>query len=176
MGVIPNPANGTWSTGLCDVCAEPGGCGLCCYGGCCGPCLYGDSMSRMAPHEATCGGNSYGACCGYWMLGGFVPAMTALLFGVPLPLSCSFAIQTSGRRSIKRKYGIHPDDGCCKDCLITAFCSPCALCQEQRELRIRTGSHAPAGAVAVPVAVMYPQAVVMQPGMVAQPGYPVQQA
>ena len=30
MGMHPAAAQGAWSTGICDCCAEPGGCGLCC--------------------------------------------------------------------------------------------------------------------------------------------------
>jgi len=41
------------------------------------------------------------------------------------------------RSDIRRKYNI--EEGC-GDCLTTCFCSPCAICQEARELKDR-GAH-----------------------------------
>ncbi|KXZ43758.1 hypothetical protein GPECTOR_81g208 [Gonium pectorale] len=89
----------------------------------------------MPAGEVCCGANSCGACCCFYMLGGFVPTITAALFLVPVPLSCSCFVHTGSRGWIRQKYGI--PGTCCGDCLITTFCIPCALCQEHRELVIR---------------------------------------
>jgi hypothetical protein len=36
---------------------------------------------------------------------------------------------------MRQKYGLKEDP--CDDCLVTAFCGPCALCQESRELKLK---------------------------------------
>jgi len=40
------------------------------------------------------------------------------------------------RQALREKYGLREDPEC-GDCLTTACCGPCALCQEARELQSR---------------------------------------
>eukprot|EP00198_Chlamydomonas_reinhardtii_P012293 XP_001701630.1 predicted protein [Chlamydomonas reinhardtii] len=115
------PAQGNWSTGLCDWCGAPGGFGTCLYVMCCTPCSYGSLVARLGP-EVTCGGSCFGGCCCYTLLS-------------MLGLNC--IIHMGVRGHLRNKYGI-PGDGC-NDCMCTCCCSACAICQETREVMIRNG-------------------------------------
>ncbi len=42
------------------------------------------------------------------------------------------------RKILRQKYRL--EEAPCNDCLVTAFCGPCANCQEARELKAR-GMH-----------------------------------
>ena len=42
------------------------------------------------------------------------------------------------RKLLREKYGLREEP--CNDCLVTAFCAPCANCQDARELKAR-GMH-----------------------------------
>jgi Cys-rich protein (TIGR01571 family) len=39
------------------------------------------------------------------------------------------------RQALRQRYGLQED---CNDCLATAFCTACAVCQEARELKFRS--------------------------------------
>lgn len=104
---------------LTNCCAEPGGSELCMKGLFCGCCLYGENVAQLGM-RATCGGNS-GAACAFWA----VMAMCGL---------CCIP-QSITRKDIKHEYG-HEDPES-NDCLVSTCCSPCALCQEARELEVR---------------------------------------
>ncbi|PNW86147.1 hypothetical protein CHLRE_02g075000v5 [Chlamydomonas reinhardtii] len=89
------PAQGNWSTGLCDWCGAPGGFGTCLYVMCCTPCSYGSLVARLGP-EVTCGGSCFGGCCCYTLLS-------------MLGLNC--IIHMGVRGHLRNKYGI-PGGGC----------------------------------------------------------------
>lgn len=48
-------------------------------------------------------------------------------------MCCVPAVDVNIRTRIRTLGGIQGD--MCKDCMVVAFCAPCAACQEQRELR-----------------------------------------
>jgi hypothetical protein len=48
----PGGAPGEWSTGILDMCAEPGGCGLCCLSSAPGPCFQ--ACTRLCIHALKC--------------------------------------------------------------------------------------------------------------------------
>ncbi|GIL81279.1 hypothetical protein Vretimale_1095 [Volvox reticuliferus] len=135
---------GDWSTGLCECCAAPGGCGTCCYAYCCPCCQYGQNIGRMPAGEVCCGGNCCGACCCYFIL-------------MELGLCCF--LHCGARSWLRKKYSIPGDP--CQDCCTALCCAPCAMCQEHRELTIRSQTETvphnkvvPSGAAAPPVMVM----------------------
>ncbi|GIL63536.1 hypothetical protein Vafri_17581 [Volvox africanus] len=135
---------GDWSSGLCECCAAPGGCGTCCYAYCCPCCQYGQNIGRMPAGEVCCGGNCCGACCCYFML-------------MELGLCCF--LHCGARSWLRKKYSIPGDP--CQDCCTALCCAPCAMCQEHRELTIRSQNDTvaqnkvvPSGAAAPPVIVM----------------------
>lgn len=96
-----------WSSGLADCCEDSGTCLLVC---CVGPCInYGQNVDRVK------GGGMFGPC---------------LLYCCCPCLACIYAGQTRGE--IRAKYGLQESP--CSDCCVHCFCSPCAVCQETREL------------------------------------------
>lgn len=48
----------------------------------------------------------------------------------------------SKRKALRERYGLEED---CNDCLAAAFCGPCAVCQEARELENRSSSSSYSG-------------------------------
>ncbi|GLC41884.1 hypothetical protein PLESTM_001262000 [Pleodorina starrii] len=192
------PARNDWTTTLFDCCAQPSGLGFCFYALCCPSCAYGSNVELMEPvrlwarlgsivldmvafpklllgrpadqHVMCCGGHCCGACCAYTCMA---------------CLGCPCMLQMMARGYIRNKYGI-PGGGC-GDFLVTWCCTPCALCQERRELLIR--GHGKGGVVqgaqeppqqqqmlmvplSVPVSVSVPVPVAVS---VPVPGYPVVQ-
>ncbi|GLI61088.1 hypothetical protein VaNZ11_003303 [Volvox africanus] len=135
---------GDWSSGLCECCAAPGGCGTCCYAYCCPCCQYGQNIARMPAGEVCCGGNCYGACLCYFI---------AMEFGV-----CCF-VHCCARSWLRKKYSIPGDP--CQDCCAALCCAPCAMCQEHRELTIRSQSDKIAQDKAVPNGVAAPPVMMM---------------
>ncbi|GLI66863.1 hypothetical protein VaNZ11_010850 [Volvox africanus] len=101
------PLKVSWNSGLGDLCGDPG---TCCFGLLCLPCLFGRNYAQFR------GNGCCGACC--------------LYFWCPC-LACYFASDL--RRSIRDKYNLLPEP--CNDFTVHCFCSPCALCQESREMR-----------------------------------------
>jgi len=116
------PQHNFFSTGLFDCCADPGGCGLCLCSAFC-PCYqYGKNVEKMGS-QVTCGGSCGGACCFYYLM-----SLSGLQF-VP---------QFITRGELQRQHG-HTTDAV-SDCLVTACCGPCELCQASREIDIRQGT------------------------------------
>ncbi|KAL3148400.1 hypothetical protein ABBQ38_013857 [Trebouxia sp. C0009 RCD-2024] len=119
--------SGTWSTGLCSWCAEPGGCKLCLCSAFCTCCQYGITVEKLGP-QATCGGS----CCG---AGWFYCLMVSLGVGcVP---------QLITRGEIRKMHSMQPGSG--SDCLVAWCCPACGVCQEAREVDIRAGTAATKG-------------------------------
>ncbi|GIL48753.1 hypothetical protein Vafri_5192 [Volvox africanus] len=156
------PAQNAWTTDLCDCAAEPSGCGFCLYAFCCQPCAYGTNVELMEPQLVFCGGECAAACCSYYLLYLFT--------------GCPCILHMVARGYIRRKYNIPGDS--CADFMITWCCTPCALCQEHRELIIR--GHKPGGVAPSvnPQMAPQPQMMVMVPVQIpmpggVHPGYPV---
>ncbi|GIL69437.1 hypothetical protein Vretimale_13539 [Volvox reticuliferus] len=117
---MQTPAQNAWTTGLCDCTEEPSGCGFCLYAFFCQPCAYGSNVELMEP-VVCCGGDCFGA--------------TAAYCGMQFCTGCACILHLMARGYLRNKYGI-PGNGF-SDFMITWCCTPCALCQEQRELVIR---------------------------------------
>ncbi|GLC60732.1 hypothetical protein PLESTB_001664800 [Pleodorina starrii] len=100
-------AKSSWNSGLGDVCNDPG---TCCLGLMCLPCLFGRNYSQLQGGRGCCA-----ACCMY----SFCPC-----------LACYFASDV--RRHIRDKYNLLPEP--CNDFAVHCLCSPCATCQESREM------------------------------------------
>ncbi len=109
----------TWSTGLCDCCAEPGGGKLCCITCCC-PCLTTGNINHRL--EGPLG--FWGGCLA------FVPG--AALLSPCLVLGC---LCCNWGPSAASKAGF--EEGLCTACLKTHCCMGCYLCQVHRELEIK---------------------------------------
>jgi Cys-rich protein (TIGR01571 family) len=97
-----------WSSGLCDLSAQPGGCKLFCYAWCCGCCAAGD-----VAHEA---GNSYCMAC-------------VCPFLVPFIGLC---LRCDSRAKIAKKYNVSEPNNTtgCSACLTICCLDACALRQE----------------------------------------------
>lgn len=87
---------------------------ICCYGFWCHSCLYGENA------EAIDGSSCVGNCCLYHLLG-----------------SCSLCwIPHMRKRKVLRdKFRLEGESW--KDCLVSACCAGCSVCQEARELKAR---------------------------------------
>jgi len=118
-----------WTFGLCQCCDT---CGTCLFAWCC-PCFsFGQNMSRFKflqtqgrPHPT--GGEMFNSdCCVY----------CALLY-----VGCPCFVGMGGRTDIRTRYQI--DGGGCTDCLCHAYCVPCALTQESREIELEERSLLP---------------------------------
>lgn len=123
-------ANGSFSTGLCSWCAEPGGCGLCMSSTFCCCCQYGRNVEKLDPQQATCGGS----CCG-----------AGWLYCLFYHFGLSVIPQCITRGEIRRINGLQPSP--CADCLTSWCCQPCGMCQEAREIKIRGGGPGTKGAM-----------------------------
>jgi Cys-rich protein (TIGR01571 family) len=89
--------------------------GSCCYGYWCMPCLFGSNAKKIDDK------NCVGMCCLYSIL--------ASCYACWIP-------HCFERKALRDKYNLREDPSC-GDCLTTAFCGPCAHCQEARELKSR---------------------------------------
>jgi len=116
-----------WSYDLLDCFPA---CGLCCFATWC-PCMV---YSRNRQHLRNLQiegiplppGNERmidAYCCIY-------SGLLVLLYGSTL--------QIGTRREIRARYRIRADH--CDDCLVSAFCHPCALTQERREMELEESS------------------------------------
>ncbi|CAF0761730.1 unnamed protein product [Adineta steineri] len=88
-------------------------CETCIYGYYCVACLFGQNAEKID------GSN----CC-------FMSFMYYSLGAV----FCHWIPHYFKRTTLRQKYGL-PQDPNCPDCPATAFCSPCAICQEARFLK-----------------------------------------
>eukprot|EP01098_Paradermamoeba_levis_P004486 TRINITY_DN1918_c0_g1_i3.p1 TRINITY_DN1918_c0_g1~~TRINITY_DN1918_c0_g1_i3.p1 ORF type:complete len:127 (-),score=17.09 TRINITY_DN1918_c0_g1_i3:186-512(-) len=106
--------SGNWSTGICDCCQDYESC-LCAW--CC-PChQFGKNMAMFGNDSDYC---AY--CCGWYCLSMF---------------ACSCLLGCLKRGEIRAKYDIAGN--ACGDCCCHYCCMCCALAQEAREIKSRTG-------------------------------------
>ncbi|GMH33219.1 hypothetical protein BSKO_01053 [Bryopsis sp. KO-2023] len=115
-----------WSTGLFGCLDDAG---LCVWGLFCTACLFGENVSsltqvqsqqdlinKVPPPVAS------GCCC------------PCLLYSLTT-VYCWCCVGGLNRRDLREKYGLRHEP--CGDCTVHMFCSPCAVCQEARELKVR---------------------------------------
>ncbi|CAF3560568.1 unnamed protein product [Rotaria socialis] len=102
-----------WNESLCGCFSD---LKICCCGWCCLPCLFGDNAEKID------GSSCVGMCLAYWLLA------HCDLCWVPHLMK---------RKKLREKFHFKEDTAV--DCLVTAFCAPCAVCQEARELKLRAG-------------------------------------
>ena len=116
-----------WNSSICDCCGD--GCEGFCNGCCCGPCI-------IAKHADMVGWNGCFMGTAFCLL--YSPAyLTYLILGLPMvPLSC--LVHAPLRRKLRERYGIN-ESFFCEDWVCTTLCTPCSLCQEVHEVRIREG-------------------------------------
>mmetsp|Transcript_4019 Transcript_4019/g.12566 ORF Transcript_4019/g.12566 Transcript_4019/m.12566 type:complete len:165 (+) Transcript_4019:190-684(+) len=132
MAQVTSAREVPWKTPLFDICGEPGGVGVCCYTLWCTSCAYGNNADMMQPGEAPCAGNCFGAAAAHFLLGSAVSQIIAAATTIYLPLNFSFLVHMKLRAGIRKKYNLAALP--CHDCLVVFFCSPCAICQEYREI------------------------------------------
>ena len=114
-GTTPAPAKDAWTTGLFDVCAEPGGGATCIYATLCPACAFGEMAAGAPRGSFPCAGNCVGACL--------------LVSCLPLLMNCL------AHGGLRAAYGIRGT--ACEDCLAAVLCTHCTICQQSREVRIR---------------------------------------
>ena len=85
--------------------------GSCLCGLCCPPCLFGENAQKI--DNSSCA--LY--CCAYGSL---------------IPFYSCWIPHCMKREKLRMRFGLRADS--CNDCLVTACCGPCALCQEARFL------------------------------------------
>ncbi|CAF0784231.1 unnamed protein product [Rotaria sp. Silwood1] len=101
-----------WNEDLCGCFSD---CGTCCYGYWCTPCLFGSNATKID------GKNCFLMCC---------------LYGLLTSVYLCWLPHYFERQKLREKYNLKPNPSC-GDCPTTLFCSPCALCQEAREMKSR---------------------------------------
>lgn len=99
----------TWDAKLCSCSAKEGFCILVALLPMCHPIFQGYAVSKST-HES-------------W----FTACLCPLLF-------CCIGAAVN-RRKIRNKYLI--EGNLCEDCMFHCFCSPCAVCQEYTEVKIK---------------------------------------
>ncbi|KAK9828699.1 hypothetical protein WJX72_001590 [[Myrmecia] bisecta] len=98
-----------------DCCSDGA---LCCFGYHLTPCLFGDNVDRLR------GGGCCSPCLSYYCLSLF--CLQGLVAG-------------ETRAALRNKYNLPQEP--CDDCVVHCFCTPCAVCQEARELKRRGVSY-----------------------------------
>jgi Cys-rich protein (TIGR01571 family) len=124
-----------WSTGLYQCCADPK---VCCEACAC-PCVtFGKIAAALPPGSAPLAGDESAACFAYWGL----TAASGENDGIGAAATVAESYLVAGTRAaLRRLYGIPTEPGCCQsDCFIAVCCARCALCQEMREINIRSRS------------------------------------
>ncbi|KAK9867821.1 hypothetical protein WJX84_004730 [Apatococcus fuscideae] len=96
-----------------------GDCGICCCGLWCLPCLYGDNNTELR-------GSGLGPGCLYFWL-----SCCVCFFAGPF------------RAELRERHNLQERP--CSDCCVHCCCSPCAVCQEAREIKYHR-AHGPPGA------------------------------
>ncbi|KAG5919246.1 hypothetical protein E4U42_006571 [Claviceps africana] len=113
-----------WQVGLFDCFGDAGASLM----GCCLPCvLHGRTMDRMEDPSLESHKAFNGECaiwCGIQCLTGFAWVFTMIRRG-----------------DIRQRYGI--EGSACSDCCTSFCCLCCALVQQDREVALRAGHHAP---------------------------------
>ncbi|KAF7824951.1 protein PLANT CADMIUM RESISTANCE 10 [Senna tora] len=133
-----NPSrNGTdqmqtqWSSGICACCDDMQSC---CIGLFCPCILFGKNAEFLGS------GTFLGSCVTHFILWTFVNATCCLLtdgllLGLP---GCLVAAYACGyRRTLRSKYNLQ--EAPCGDFITHFFCHMCAVCQEYREIREKSG-------------------------------------
>jgi Cys-rich protein (TIGR01571 family) len=92
---------------LFDICASPK---ICCKGFCCTSCLFGDNAAKIT------NGSYCLYCCGYLWLS---------------PIYACGLLHMGIRAKMREKYGLQEEPS---DCITGCLLSPCAACQEAREI------------------------------------------
>eukprot|EP00239_Pterosperma_sp_CCMP1384_P006652 CAMPEP_0197846832 /NCGR_PEP_ID=MMETSP1438-20131217/4546_1 /TAXON_ID=1461541 /ORGANISM="Pterosperma sp., Strain CCMP1384" /LENGTH=184 /DNA_ID=CAMNT_0043458607 /DNA_START=79 /DNA_END=633 /DNA_ORIENTATION=+ len=130
-----------WRSGLFDCFND---CSSCCMGTWCLPCLFGSNAKMIqafngVPEEYQ---SCCAPCCNYYLsscLPAFMVSFLAAIVGVP-PMGLDVVAARWGvgkyagthRTLIRAKYGIVEDTS---DFVAHCLCSPCATCQEAREIK-----------------------------------------
>lgn len=120
-------AASTWSTGLFDCCGGDNGCCVCIGTAFCFPCMFGCNAAKISRHEVLCGESCMGACCVYTL---------ASLLGWGGMGCCAWLFNATTRLHLRSKYNIVGNPF--NDCLVAGCCAWCALCQERREMAMRS--------------------------------------
>ncbi|KAL5546942.1 hypothetical protein UlMin_006629 [Ulmus minor] len=123
-----------WSSGICACCDDMQSC---CVGLFC-PCfLFGKNAEFLGS------GTLIGSCVTHFILCAFANTVCCLLTdGIFLGLpGCFVACYACGyRRALRSKYNLQ--EAPCGDLVTHLFCHLCAICQEYREIRERSGPNA----------------------------------
>ncbi|OVA03881.1 Uncharacterized protein family Cys-rich [Macleaya cordata] len=132
--LVPAPGPAQWTSGICACCDDMQSC---CIGLMC-PCyLFGKNAEFLGS------GTLIGSCMTHFILCGLVNSLCCLLsegilLGFP---GCSVACYACGyRRALRSKYNL--PEAPCGDFITHLCCHLCALCQEYREIRERSGNNA----------------------------------
>ncbi|CAF1097836.1 unnamed protein product [Adineta steineri] len=91
--------------------------GICFWGFCCPASSFGRNAEKID------GSSCVGCCAAYCVLA---------------HCSLCWVPHFMKRKVLRQKYLLKEEP--CHDCLVTAFCGPCAICQEARELKSRGGA------------------------------------
>ncbi|RWR74166.1 protein PLANT CADMIUM RESISTANCE 10 [Cinnamomum micranthum f. kanehirae] len=124
-----------WSSGICACCDDMQSC---CMGLVC-PCfLFGKNAEFLGS------GTLVGSCMTHFVLWGLVNGLCCLLtdgilLGLPGSLVACYAC--GYRRALRTKYNLQ--EAPCGDLVTHVFCHLCAICQEHREIRERSGNSNP---------------------------------
>ena len=120
-----------------------------CFGFWCLPCLYGKNASKMRSTSCSGPGCCY-ACCPcftcsanellfrllHYAIIGFVSCracIQAAYGSICTPCLCAVFAGTL-REEVRTKYNLPPEP--CADCCVHLCCSPLAVCQEAREIKV----------------------------------------
>ncbi|KAK9289404.1 hypothetical protein L1049_007559 [Liquidambar formosana] len=121
-----------WSSGICACCDDMQSC---CVGLFC-PCfLFGKNAEFLGS------GTLMGSCMTHFIVWALVNTVCCLLTeGILLGLpGCFVACYACGyRRTLRSKYNLQ--EAPCGDFVTHFFCHLCAICQEYREIRERSGA------------------------------------
>lgn len=135
LAPIPSSSSSQWTSGICACCDDMHSC---CIGLIC-PCfLFGKNAEFLGS------GTLAGSCMTHFVLWGLVNALCCLLsdgtlLGLP---GCLVACYACGyRRTLRSKYDL--PEAPCGDLATHIFCHLCAICQEHREIRERSGKAGP---------------------------------
>ncbi|KAI4295332.1 hypothetical protein L6164_035388 [Bauhinia variegata] len=128
-----NQMQNQWSSGICACCDDMQSC---CIGLFC-PCfLFGKNAEFLGS------GTFLGSCVTHFVLWTLVNTACCfltdgILLGVGVP-GCFVSIYACGyRRALRSKYNLQ--EAPCGDLVTHFFCHLCAICQEYREIRERSG-------------------------------------
>lgn len=95
---------------LFNICGSPK---TCCFAACCPECVFGQNAANV--NDGSC----LGYCCIYMIL---------------LPIGLCGLVHKPIRVKIREKYNLQEEPS---DCLAAYLLSPCAICQEAREIESR---------------------------------------